>query len=224
MMTIIYTELLGSHEREMPKNPEGIYDWKGSGREDDNELAASSFHVPGPSPVRTSSMRACRKAREIAGGRSQSSVTGVTQTGRKIGNEVSDGTIYAGISPDTGRAMYATPKDASGVYDFNQAASYAKTLDAHGHKDWRVPTQNELDVLYQNRDKGKLKGTFNETGAYPAGWYWSSSPYCGDYGWGRRDIYSADRDFGDLGWALRFSDGAEAFYLGGFPSSLRCVR
>ena len=63
--------------------------------------------------------------------------------------------------------MYATPKDA-GTYDFNEAAKYAKnsTLTA---KDFRVPTKGELNVLYQNRDKGKLKGTFNETGSFPPG-------------------------------------------------------
>ncbi len=24
-------------------------------------------------------------------------------------------------------------------------------LEQHGHRDWRVPTLNELDVLFQNR-------------------------------------------------------------------------
>jgi len=126
----------------------------------------------------------------------------------EIGDEMEDGTIYAGVSPDTGKAMYATPKDASGVYDFNEAAQYAKNLDAHGHKDFRVPTKNELNVLYQNRDKGKLKGTFNETGSYPAGWYWSSS---------QASNYFA--------WDQCFSDGYQ-YYFGyrGYGSSLRCVR
>ncbi|HUZ46756.1 MAG TPA: DUF1566 domain-containing protein [Terriglobia bacterium] len=124
-----------------------------------------------------------------------------------IGDEMEDGTIYAGISPDTGKAMYATPRDASGVYDFNEAAKYASKLDAHGHKDWRLPTKNELNVLYQNRDKGKLKGTFNETGSYPAGWYWSSS----------QTYYNG-------AWAQRFSDGVQHSNGRYGGSSLRCVR
>src|SRR5260370_41766213 len=30
----------------------------------------------------------------------------------KIGDRMPDGTVYAGISPDSGKAMYATPTDA----------------------------------------------------------------------------------------------------------------
>ncbi len=81
---------------------------------------------------------------------------------KEIGDEVEDGTVYAGLSPDTGRAMYATPKDASGAYDFNEAAGYAEDLGAHGHNDWRVPSKGELNVLWENCDKGRLKGTFNK--------------------------------------------------------------
>jgi Protein of unknown function (DUF1566) len=124
-----------------------------------------------------------------------------------IGDEMEDGTIYAGISPDTGKAMYATPADAPTTFTFKKAAKYAKKLDAAGHKDWRVPTKNELNVLYQNRAKGKLKGTFNETGSYPAGWYWSSS-----------------QAYGDDAWGQRFSDGIQYYVYRYFGSSLRCVR
>jgi Protein of unknown function (DUF1566) len=129
------------------------------------------------------------------------------KTAFEVGDEMEDGTIYAGISPDTNKAMYATPEDAPGAYAFKQAAKYAKNLEAHGHHDWRVPTKNELDVLYEKRNKGKLAGTFNLTGSLPAGWYCSSSP---------GNVITA--------WAQRFSDGAQGhgFRLG--DSSLRCVR
>jgi Protein of unknown function (DUF1566) len=123
------------------------------------------------------------------------------------GDEMPDGTIYAGVSPDTGKPMYATPADAPTTFTFKKAAQYAKNLDAHGHKDFRVPTKNELNVLYQNRDKGKLKGTFNETGSYPAGWYWSSS-----------------QPDGINAWDQRFSDGYQLHGNRGNFSSLRCVR
>jgi hypothetical protein len=125
----------------------------------------------------------------------------------EIGDAMEDGTIYAGISPDTSKPMYATPTDASGVYDFNQAAEYAKNLDAHGHHDFRVPSKSELNVLYQNRGMGALKGTFNETGSHPAGWYWSSSP-----------------NSRISGWAQRFSDGPQDSNYRDVASSLRCVR
>lgn len=91
-----------------------------------------------------------------------------------VGDEMEDGTIYAGISPDTHKAMYTTPQDAPGTYTFNEAANYANNLDAHGHHDFHAPSKGELNVLWENRNKGKLAGTFNETGSNPAGWYWSS--------------------------------------------------
>ena len=62
-----------------------------------------------------------------------------------------DGTVLAGISPDTNKPMYATPADASLTMTFNEAQEYAAKLDAHGHKDWRVPTKAELNVLFNNR-------------------------------------------------------------------------
>jgi hypothetical protein len=129
----------------------------------------------------------------------------------EIGDDMEDGTIYAGISPETHKPMYATSDDAPGFYAFDEAPKYANNLDAHGHNDFRVPTKNELDVLYENRHKGKLKGTFNETGSDPFGWYCSSSPYEG-------------RVMGP-GWVQRFSDGlSPGICLRSSLASLRCVR
>ena len=125
------------------------------------------------------------------------------KTAPKIGDEMADGTIYAGISPDTHKPMYARPKDESGTYNFNEAAKQAKNIGDGFH----VPTRDELNVLYENRNKGKLKGTFSETGSYPAGWYWSSTP-----------------DYGHLAWAQRFSDGFQSNVNRGIDSSLRLVR
>jgi len=129
------------------------------------------------------------------------------QAAPEIGDEMADGTIYAGISPDTKQPMYVTPKDASRTYTFNEAAQYAKTLDANGHHDFRVPSKNELNVLWENRNKGKLAGTFNETGSLPAGWYWSSSPVGSTYA-----------------WTQHFSDGNQHYTGRDVFSSMRCVR
>ena len=122
----------------------------------------------------------------------------------KIGDEMPDGAVYAGISPDTGKAMYTTPADAPLTYTFNQAQKYAEKLDAHGHKDWRAPTKAELNVLFKNR---AAIGGFNESGSYPAGWYWSSSQ---------------NHDF--IAWGQRFSDGYQGYNSKYNDSSLRCVR
>jgi hypothetical protein len=65
----------------------------------------------------------------------------------KVGDKMPDGTVLAGISPDTNKPMYATPADASLTMTFNEAQIYAAQLDAHGYKDWCVPSKAELNVL-----------------------------------------------------------------------------
>jgi len=128
------------------------------------------------------------------------------KTGPTIGDAMPDGTVFAGISPNTGKAMYAFPVDTrQRVGDFIEALKYAAKLNAYGHKDWRVPTKSELNVLFQNR---AAIGGFNETGSRPGGWYWSSSQY--DY---------------NTAWAQRFSDGGRPYLnLKDTDSSVRLVR
>jgi|SRR5580700_11696412 hypothetical protein len=121
-----------------------------------------------------------------------------------IGSIMPDGSVFAGISPDTGKTMYATPADAPLTMEFTQATAYAGKLDAHGHRDWRVPTKAELNVLFNNR---AAIGGFNVSGSYPAGWYWSATP---------GDRWDA--------WCQRFSDGLQHDGDKVSPSSVRCVR
>jgi len=122
----------------------------------------------------------------------------------QVGDKIPDGTIYAGISPDTGKAMYATSKDAPLTMKWKAAMEYAAKLDAHGHDDWRVPTKNELNVLFNNR---AAIGGFDISGSVPAGWYWSSTQ--------TNDL---------IAWGQRFSDGSQASNFQTSASSLRCVR
>ena len=125
-------------------------------------------------------------------------------SGTKVGDRVPDGTIYAGTSPETDKALHTTPVDAPRAYNWDSGSQYCADLQAHGHHDWRVPTKGELNVLFQNRD---AIGGFNISGSYPAVWYWSSSPF--DY---------------DSAWDQRFSDGSQGINLKRDSSSLRCVR
>jgi hypothetical protein len=126
-----------------------------------------------------------------------------------IGAVMKDGTIYAGISPDTGKAMYAMPADAPLIMSFNEAGEHAKTINiqkAYGHDDWRVPTKNELNVVFNNR---AAIGAFNVSGSFRAGWYWSSSP----------DYYDS------FGPAQRFNDGQQSYlFYKASPLSVRLVR
>jgi Protein of unknown function (DUF1566) len=126
---------------------------------------------------------------------------------RRIGDKMPDGTIYAGISPDTHKPMYATSADAKLTYTFNQAQNYAarlSNLNANGHDDWRVPTKGELNVLFNNR---AAIGGFNISGSGPAGWYWSASP--GNQ-WGA--------------WGQQFYDGRQYDIFNDHLMSVRCVR
>jgi len=120
------------------------------------------------------------------------------------GDKMPDGTVFAGIFPDTNKPMYATPADASLTMNFNEAQEYATTLDAHGHNDWRVPTKTELNVLFNNR---AAIGRFDISGSKPAGWYWSASP---------DDKWDA--------WGQRFSDGCQGYHYKDDRSAVRCVR
>lgn len=129
-------------------------------------------------------------------------LTGPTTTSPVVGVGMADGTVYAGVSPDTGKPMYTTRKDTGLCGEWNKAMDYAARLDAHGYTDWRVPTKAELNVLYKNR---AAIGNFNETDS--AGWYWSSSQYLNYRACGQR-----------------FSFGHQHNNYKTHASSLRCVR
>jgi hypothetical protein len=122
----------------------------------------------------------------------------------EIGETMPDGTVYAGVSPDTGTAMYAMSADGPQPMQWKEAMTYAEELDAQGHKDWRLPTKGELNVLFN--DRGAIGG-FNVTGSNPAGWYWTSvSPGL----WGA--------------WDQRFNDGYQDYNGKDIRASVRCVR
>ena len=119
-----------------------------------------------------------------------------------IGGKRSDGTIYAGISPNTGRPIYTTPMDAPPMA-FKRALEYAAKLDAHGHHDWRLPSRAELNVLFKNRT---AIGGFKVSDDPPV-WYWSSA---------KAENWCAR--------AQRFSDGFEDSIGRLLPSAVRCIR
>lgn len=123
-----------------------------------------------------------------------------------------DGWVYAGISPDDGEPFWAAPQDAPKLMDAEDAKSYARSMQDEFNQSgnpsrvW-VPTRDELDQLYFHKDKGALKGTFNETSAWPYGYYWSSSEYNGSDA-----------------WRQRFSDGDQSNGYKASIHAVRCVR
>src|SRR5215471_9749495 len=68
-----------------------------------------------------------------------------------IGSIMPDGSIYAGVSPDTGKPMYTMAPDAPQIMEFEDARAYVSRLDSHGHNDWRLPSEAELQVLFDSR-------------------------------------------------------------------------
>jgi hypothetical protein len=85
------------------------------------------------------------------------------------GDRVSDGSIYAGMSPETNGPMYVMPNDVSLGQTWHQAMRYAQQLDAHGHKDWRLPTANELLILF--RAKAAIGGFIDKHARDRASYY-----------------------------------------------------
>ena len=121
----------------------------------------------------------------------------------RIGEKMPDGTVCVGVSPETHHPMYATQKDVPEKMEFKEAQEYAAQLDAHGHKDWRVPTKAELNVMFNNR---AAVGGFKVAGLDPL-YYWTSTP---DYGFG--------------GCTQRFSDGIQSNDRRTKLLRVRCVR
>jgi hypothetical protein len=132
--------------------------------------------------------------------------TAISADTMTVGDRMADGSIYAGISPFTKKPMYVTAEDAPLTMTFNDAVKYAGNLNAHGCRDWRLPTLAELNILYQNRDKGALQGTFNSSSS-PNGYYMSCKPF-----------------YDGGAWSKRFSDGAVTDEYRSYGVAVRCVR
>ncbi len=128
--------------------------------------------------------------------------------GPQVGDKQADGTVFAGLSPDTNQPMYARSSDEPNTYKWKKAMEYAARFEGNVHPagTFRVPSKDELNVLFQNRAK---IGGFNETGSNPAGWYWSSTE---------------SRDHAAYAWDQRFDDGTRGWYHKSNESSLRLVR
>lgn len=81
-------------------------------------------------------------------------------------------------SATTGKDLHAALADEPEYLTFDEAyRAAAKMRKQPGRQNAHVPTPEELDVnLYQNKDKGALRETFNTSGAFPASCYRSSAP------------------------------------------------
>ena len=72
----------------------------------------------------------------------------------------------------------------------------------HGtDKDWRLPTKEELHVIFNNKERIPSLD--------PDGWYWSSSEYSSYTG---------------CVWTERFSDGHQFYVTKNYSYKVRCLR
>jgi len=126
------------------------------------------------------------------------------------GHRRTDGSVAAGLSPETRKPFFTTPADAPGLYSWNSANSYCEALETGGHRDWRVPAKSELNELFNNR---VAIGGFNASGSYDASWYWSST------------LFAREAGLDGHPYLQRFHDGWTDFDNSGAREiSLRCVR
>jgi len=100
----------------------------------------------------------------------------------KPGAEMPDGTIFVAVSPSSGKPFYTIPKDGPLDINWYEAIEFAKSLDMYGHKDWRLPTVAEAELLYDNREIiGNFKVPEERNESSPGKWvdYWTSSEIAG---------------------------------------------
>ena len=110
-------------------------------------------------------------------------------------------------APDTATLLTLDADSVTAGIQPHRAAQHCANLTAHGHDDWYLPAQEELHLLYTNRNAGSLAGSFDLTGTMPAGYYFSSS----------EDSSSSIRH-------LRFSNGDQFLDTKDKQMSVRCVR
>jgi TolB-like protein len=87
-----------------------------------------------------------------------------------------------------------------GEYFWSNARSAARNYQGGGYSDWRLPTKDELNLVYQNL-RAKNIGSLDDS------WHWSSS-----------------ENIGNDAWSQRFSDGYQNDRSKTRTSSVRAVR
>jgi hypothetical protein len=118
----------------------------------------------------------------------------------KPGDRMADGTVYVGYSPTDGRPLYAMPNDLEGLHTWASAKTAAAAQTFAGRTDWRVPTKDELHMIYRAQEA--IRGFKREA------CYWSSTEYHNTYAWHQH-----------------FGNGYRSYsYKNYFTNRVRCVR
>jgi len=119
-----------------------------------------------------------------------------------VGDRMPDGSVFAGVSPDTGRPFFVAEKDAPLTLTWRQAVGYAEDMGSSSSYEWRLPTKAELNTLFLHR--AKIPG-LRTNGVMGSGHYWTEQ--------GSVPFGSFSKSFGDGAWYWRSRDGHASIRL-----------
>jgi hypothetical protein len=80
--------------------------------------------------------------------------------------------------------LIVSKEDLSATADWDEAMQYCGEYDAGGFHDWRLPTIDELNLLYENK---------NLVGSFVRFSYWSSTEYAEHFAW-FQNFHNGNRD------------------------------
>jgi len=111
-----------------------------------------------------------------------------------------EGGIIAYVDGSGKHGLIAAPSDLDGVYFWGRAFTVCEELVIDGYDDWYLPSKEELNTLYKNKDA---------IGGFTEDIYWCST--------------ELEKD-GNGAWAQRFSDGKQDTSAKKSERKVRAVR
>jgi hypothetical protein len=84
---------------------------------------------------------------------------------------------------DPATSLTWTLKDNGSDVNWQQATDYCKNLPLAGYSDWRLPTSDELEAIYDKTLKGKKYSKHVKGNLQLSGWQWSSSLIKSGWAW-----------------------------------------
>jgi hypothetical protein len=110
-----------------------------------------------------------------------------------------DGTIY-----DTKTNLTWQQSSSSKEYNLKNAHKYCRKLRLAGHRDWRLPTIEELKTLIEKEHEPAICPVFNcKSNRY---WYWSCTSSAGypGYAWYVGFQHGFVGDYGNKDFSIRY--------------------
>jgi hypothetical protein len=108
------------------------------------------------------------------------------------------------VLPVAGLMVQKTDISGNSTVSWSTANSLCENSTLDGYTDWRLPTKNELAVLYNERN---TIGGFVQSGSYSS--YWSST-------------FEYETSYADYYWYQSFSNGSQGYGYSAIKA--RCVR